>query len=128
MNKFNKLTPKQKHLEELTLKLIMYLQKHRMFHNINIYVNNQRFSSDFHVGDTEKNTSYGNFYLADDIDVTQIVEYNNPDTLTMTFEGPLYDELNYNRSNTRRDLEQIFAQYGFYFEQGYAWSLAAYYC
>ena len=114
MNKFNKLTPKQKHLEELTLKLIMYLQKHRMFHNINIYVNNQCFSSDFHVGDTEKNT--------------QIVEYNNPDTLTMTFEGPLYDELNYNRSNTRRDLEQIFAQYGFYFEQGYAWSLAAYYC
>lgn len=56
-------------------------------------------------------------------------EYGNPETLSMSFEGPLYEVLNAYRPGWTR-LEQqfskLFAKYGLYYEMGYAWSLSAY--
>lgn len=62
------------------------------------------------------------------------VEYFNDDTITMTFEGALYELLN-GLWNSDYDSEyqklydefnNIFKKYGLYYELGYAWSLTAY--
>lgn len=44
----------------------------------------------------------------------------------MTFEGPLYDVLNYGDGTTENELRTFFEDYGLYYELGYAWSLATY--
>lgn len=120
----------KKNMQKLAEKLIKYLQKNDMFHMVNIYVNNQKISSDEPYGkekpDEKKETKYGSYYVYNNKDVTKIVEYNNPNTITMTFEGPLYHEINYGNGKVENDLNKIFEQYNLYYELGYAWSLAAY--
>jgi hypothetical protein len=56
-------------------------------------------------------------------------EYANPDTLSMSFEGPLYDVLNAYVSGwtkLEQQFSKLFKKYGLYYEMGYAWSLSAY--
>ena len=56
-------------------------------------------------------------------------EYGNPDTLSMSFEGPLNHVLNgYVRGWVKLESEfsKLFEKYGYYFEMGYSWSLSAY--
>lgn len=56
-------------------------------------------------------------------------EYANLDTLSMSFEGPLYHVLNaYVNGWTRLESQfaKLFDKYGLYYEMGYAWSLSAY--
>lgn len=56
-------------------------------------------------------------------------EYGNPDTLSMSFEGPLYHMLNgYVGGWVKKENEfmKLFEKYGYYFEYGHAWNLSAY--
>ena len=56
-------------------------------------------------------------------------EYANPETLSMSFEGPLYSVLNgYVRGGYKLEekLQKLFEKYGYYFEYGHAWNLSAY--
>jgi hypothetical protein len=56
-------------------------------------------------------------------------EYANPETLSMSFEGPLYEVLNAYRSGWVRleaQFAKLFEKYGLYYEMGYSWSLSAY--
>ena len=59
------------------------------------------------------------------LDPNDYTEYAG-DILTMTFEGPLYDALNYGPWSTEEKLQAIFNKYGLYFEMGHAWDLTAY--
>ena len=57
------------------------------------------------------------------------VEYANPETITMTFEGGLYYILNGYIQGWLRPYEEfhtLFEKHGLYMEMGYAWSLSAY--
>lgn len=58
-------------------------------------------------------------------------EYANPDTVSMSFEGPLYRVINcYFESKSWSKLYEefcaIFDKHGVYFEQGDAWNLSVY--
>lgn len=56
-------------------------------------------------------------------------EYANPDTLSMSFEGGLYYVLNgYTPGWVKLEAEflALFEKYGFYYELGNAWNLAAF--
>lgn len=56
-------------------------------------------------------------------------EYANPNTLSMSFEGPLNHVLNgYVRGWTKLEhqFSKLFKKHGYYYELGYAWSLSAY--
>ena len=56
-------------------------------------------------------------------------EYANPDTLSMSFEGPLYYVLNgYVKGWTKLENEfyDLFNKYGYYYEMCHAWNLSAY--
>lgn len=106
--------------------IIKYCCEHDLFIDVTLYVNGHQYSSEKQP--TAKIIKTGNheYYDYGEKDVTTAVEYNNPDTLTMTFEGPLYDAYNYGDGTTEAAFNKIAAKYGLYPEQGYAWSLAMY--
>lgn len=112
--------------EEFAVKIIEYLQKNELFYNTSLYLNNKKYNTDAFRYDETAETQYGTYYITNDVDVTQAIKYCNPDTITMIFEGPLYDALNYGNGQVETDLNDIAAEYGLYLEQGFAWSLAFY--
>lgn len=69
-------------------------------------------------------------YEYDDRNPEDYFEYANPKTLSMSFEGMLYEALNawdlpcYD--GVEEELQGIFKKYDLYFEYGNAWNLAAY--
>lgn len=126
------LTDKEKtRNQKLMIAIIEYLQKKDYFQDVNIYTNGHKYSCDKHPGDIELHTKHGPYYDCGEWDVETQIEYNNPKTLTMTFEGPLYHDYNgtafpYSKCHAERDITKICNRFGLYPEQGYAWSLACY--
>jgi hypothetical protein len=60
-------------------------------------------------------------------DPARCMEYFNRETVTMSFEGPLYDLINYDDcSELFEEFGEIFRKYGYYYELGNAWNLACY--
>ena len=56
-------------------------------------------------------------------------EYANPNTLSMSFEGPLYRVLNAYVPGwiaLTEEFGDIFRRHGFYYELGHAWNLSVY--
>ena len=55
-------------------------------------------------------------------------EYAHPETLSMSFEGPLYHVLNgytYGWTKLENEFNKIFEKYDCYYEFGHAWNLSA---
>lgn len=68
-------------------------------------------------------------YEYEDKDPRDYFEYANPNTLSMSYEGPLFEILNgyYSSwSNLETEFLNIFEKYGLYAEYGHAWNLTAY--
>lgn len=122
-----KITPEA--MENLALELIEYFAKNELWQDMGIYVNNKRLASDNIKNSYKEAKTKGGvvYYIEEDVDVTKQIEYNNPETLTLYFEGPLYDMINHIDYDYTSKLDEMFLKpYGLYFEQGYAWSMAAY--
>ncbi len=77
----------------------------------------------------------GHFYYNDrehlieyEADPRDYFEYvGNPHILSMSFEGPLYDLLNYGFSNRLlNEFDSIFKKYGLLYELGNAWNLTCF--
>lgn len=126
-------TPEEK--EKLVYALIKWLVKHEVFCDISIYCNNKCWKSDYYQS-TDKFTNMQEihnekispepFYLVQNIKAKDYIEFANENLITMSFEGPLYHELNYGNGKTYQELQKFFEKRGLYFEQGYAWSLSVY--
>lgn len=131
MPKIKPITPRDTDAKErFAMKIIEWLARRELWYEVAIYVNGKCYSADGY--DKTKNPvrlqtpKDGVTYYATDVtDPTVIVEYANPDLITMTFEGPLYQALNYD-SDTEQAFMDLFDRHGLYFEYGYAWSLSAY--
>lgn len=115
--------------EKCALDIINWLIKHEMWIDTCIYANGKRFS----CYDGE-HYQYGNtwdcVFVEEDIDVARYIEYHG-DFLTMSFEGPLYNIINYNVPTKFcdkyvKEFELICHKYNKYWELGYAWSLSLY--
>lgn len=68
-------------------------------------------------------------YQYDNKNPRDYFEYANPDTLSMSFEGPLYEVLNaYVNGWVKLEAQflKLFEKYGYYYELGHAWNLSAY--
>jgi hypothetical protein len=68
--------------------------------------------------------------VIENIKASDYFEYANDDTVSMTFEGPLYDVLNHGHWTSCIIVEEfakIFENHGMYYEMGNMWNLAAYY-
>lgn len=125
-------TPAEK--EKLVFDLIHWLDKRDLFMDIHIYANHKCWSSDYYDKTLKNNMSAiedpkiakDKFYVTDNVTAKDYIEYANEDLITMSFEGPLYHEINYSDGKTYNDLKTFFEKRGLYFELGYAWSLSTY--
>lgn len=118
--------------EQLVMDLIKWLVKHDVFWDINIYCNNKCWKSNNYNNDKNVikiiNTKISPepFYVQENIKAKDYIEYANENLITMSFEGPLYHEINYGNGKIYQELEEFFNKRGLYFELGYAWSLSVY--
>lgn len=121
-----------KNMEKLAVDLMDYFYEHELWDGVIIYVNGNRYFSSGWGEDVAKlekrSTDRGTPYWVErDVDVNRYIEYNNPKTVTISFEGALYDMINYVDYDFTYKLGQKFLEeYGMYFEQGHAWNMAAY--
>jgi hypothetical protein len=112
---------KKKHKEKMkeiayAIKNLLENNKYKgnnFYSDVTIYFNNCRLFDD---GRIEEN-----------IDVRDYLEYGNPDTLSVVFEGPLYSVMNYDFGHPIvKKLDDLLKSYGYYFDLGYAWSFSIY--
>lgn len=125
-NKFKPVTPQN--MRNLAEQLINHFAKIDCWYEMGIYVANERWSSDQHAGDEKRTTKNGvTYYVTKNIDIKRQMEYSNPDTVSLYFEGPLYHLINYQDYDCVEKLTDKFLKpYGLYFEQGEAWNMAAF--
>ena len=93
-----------------------------------IYVNGKRYGTYDGEGHYNYGTnSWDNVYVEDDKNPKDYFEYAGK-ILSMSFEGPLYDILNYGfewGSKWEEEFLEIFKKHGYYYELGNAWNLTA---
>lgn len=103
-------------LGKLAKEIAQTLDKHQSEQDVAIYHENKRFS---HFGD-DWETEEG--FLG-----SEYTEWANDDTITMTFEGPLYHAMNYGANDELvEELRALIGSHGFYWELGNAWNLSLY--
>ena len=106
-----------------------WLLDHEMWSDVTIFFDGVAYST---------SDGKGNYYYNDpehlielhDRDPRDYFSYVNPDhILSMSFEGPLYEMLNYYDAypdDWRDEFDGIFRKYGVYYELGNAWNLTVY--
>ena len=122
----NTLTEQQ--IETMAIEIRNFLLAHRLWIDVAIYFNGKAFST----SDGNRRFTYNDpddLIVLEDQDPTRITGYAG-DILTMTFEGPLYDCMNFTgelghdyESKIESWLSNIFLKYGCYYELCEAWSL-----
>jgi hypothetical protein len=98
-----------------------------MWQDTSVYVNGKRYGC--YDGEHYRyDNTWDCVFREDNMDPKDYVEYTS-DFLTMTFEGPFYDVINYNifPAYCRKLMDEfndIISKYRKYYELGYNWSLA----
>ena len=125
----NKATEFNTEAEKCAKEIISFLIKHHMWIDTSIYVNGKRYGcydgEHYHYDNT-----WDCVFREDDKNPADYVEFYS-DFLTMTFEGPFYDVINYTYSAKYSDkllaeFDDILKKYRKYYELGYSWSLSLY--
>ena len=120
-------------MEELAMKIIDYLSKKKLFDTVWIYANDKRFCSDEPLGShpfAKKETAKGTVYFEQkNISVKEYLSDADRNTLSIAFEGPLYNVINYHDfeflSKMAKKLK-IEEKFGLHFELGDAWNATLY--
>ena len=112
-------------IEELAMEIAAFLEKNCMANSTSIYFNNKvmRCKDDF-----DENDNYVvSWTTTENVNPHDYFEYCAYDhIISMSFEGPLYDVLNYTFGRKEEEFVAIFDKYGLYYEFGNAWNLSAY--
>lgn len=111
--------------EELAWKIREILLKHEAWIDTHIYFNGKCLSTD----DGNHNYGYNDpskVYLLEDQNPRDYFEYVG-DILSVSFEGPLYDAINYGfDSSLENELDELFSSHNLYKELGNAWNFSLY--
>ena len=111
-------------IELFAVDIMCYLTENDLDSDVCIYFNNKRIRHEY---DWRTLNPKPKFIVEENMNPFDYFEYaNHQHILSMSFEGPLYDELNYVYGKKTEGLEKIFKKYGCYFELGNAWNLSAY--
>jgi hypothetical protein len=115
--------------EKCAFEIINFLIRHEMWIDTCIYVNGKRYTCNDGEHYRYANT-WDCVFREDDKRPEDYVEYCS-DFLTMTFEGPFYDIINYSFSakycdTLMKEFNDILKKYNKHYELGYSWSLALY--
>lgn len=112
-------------IEELVNEIIDFLKKHELQDSVCIYYNNKRWTiKSEYLGDGKFREEE---IIEENMNPLDYFEYaNNRHILSMSFEGGLYDVLNYTFGNREEQFLAIFEKYNLYYELGSCWNLTAY--
>lgn len=113
-------------IAELADHIYKLFKENDMWSDTSIYFNGKRLSN---RGPDGRHHYDGSAYEEENKDPNDYFEYVNSDhILSMSFEGPVYDMLNYDGyPSVQKQFDELLAQYGLYYELGNAWNLSCYY-
>lgn len=115
--------------ESLAYDIYKWCKKRNLWGDNTIYFNGKALSNS-----PEWKGEYGkqiaeDLYEYENRNPTDYFEYANPYTVSMSFEGQLYNMLNGcvpGWMKVEAELEKLFKKYGYYYSYGHAWNLTAY--
>ena len=111
-------------IDQFAHDVLNYLAKYHLDSGVSIYFNNKRMSHKYDWRAPEGTPP--KLVIEENMNPFDYFEYANYDhILSMSFEGPLYDSLNYS-GYKEEGLRRLFEKYGVYWELGNAWNLSAY--
>ena len=131
----------EKDMEKLAFQLYRYLYDKDLAGDLRIYYKGGHcISSSYYGGGnvhfekavhTFEGKDYEYYYCTEEIKGSTYFEYSNDDTLSVSTEGGLCSVLNYYCDydycdKINEDLNKMFEEYGFYFEQGHHWNFSLY--
>lgn len=116
-------------IEQLAVEIRELLLSTDMWQDVAIYFNHKCFTSHDKVSGKYYYNDKEHLIIEENIEPQTYFEYVNPDhKLSMSFEGPVYDMLNYGEyPETGIKFEMIIEKYGLYYEFGNHWNLSCYY-
>lgn len=106
---------------EIVKKIEKFIIKHDLHHDVRIYFNDKAWCYN----------SKGEKSVIHEISATDYLEYGSNDTISMSFEGGLYNVLNFywNSKHCQKlwdEFKAIFDEYDCFYELGNAWNLSVY--
>lgn len=115
--------------EKCAFEIINFLIRHEMWQDTSVYVNGKRYSC-YDGEHYQYDSTWDCVFREDNINPRDYLEYTS-DFVTMTFEGPFYEVVNYYYPMSLCDsllaeFNDILKKYNKYYELGHAWSLALY--
>ena len=113
-------------MQDLAKEIYDWCQERGYWGDNIIYFNDKAWNSQSVWGIEQGKQINVDLYEYENKNPRDYIEYANPDTITMSFEGNLYDVLNYGNGSAEEELQKLFEKYDLYWEYGYAWSLSAY--
>lgn len=120
----------QKKAEALAKDIYTWCQKKGLWGDNIIYFNGKAWSSSKEWNGVQGKSIGDDLYEYEDKNPRDYFEYvNDPNILSMSFEGPLNHVLNaYVRGwvNLESEFMKLFEKYGLYYEMGNTWNLSAY--
>ena len=119
----------KKKMEMLARDIYDWCVKNDLWGDCCIYFNGKAWASwdNWHDEDGEKIGD--RLYEFQDRNPKEYFEYANPDTLSMSFEGPLNHVLNAyvpGWIKLEKEFFELFQRHGVYYEMGHAWNLSVY--
>ena len=113
-------------IEQLANEIMEFLDKEGMTSSVSVYYNNKvaRARTEY---DIATNTFSCTWETTENVNPHDYFDYCAYDhILSMSFEGVLYEELNYIQGRRTNEFEAIFDKYGLYAEKGDSWNLSVY--
>lgn len=111
-------------IAQLTQEIITFLDTNEMQDAVCIYFNNTRMRSKCNWRETPLTFKWEQDDNIDPHDCFEYAAYNH--IISMSFEGSLYELLNYGGRKIVEDFNSLFNKYNLYYELGNAWNLTAY--
>ena len=111
-------------IEKLALDIMLFLDAHHMQDGVCLYFNNKRIRSKGNWDGEDLTYEWVEDPNMDPHDYFEFAAYEH--ILSMSFEGSLYDCLNYSFGQREEQFRAIFDRYDLYFELGNAWNLTVY--
>ena len=120
MNKLTKIN-----IEGLANEIISFLNKEKLASDVSIYFNGKVVRSKGYLSNEENYII--RWETTENVNPHDYFDYCAYDhILSMSFEGPLYDVLNYSGGRKYEEFEAIFEKHGLYYELGNSWNLSVY--
>lgn len=112
-------------IEQLAMEIISFLKKYGLQDSVCIYFNNKRWRiKSEYLGNGE---FHDEEVIEDNMNPLDYFKYaNDHHILSMSFEGGLYEVLNYTYGKRENQFLSIFEKYDLYYEFGNAWNLSAF--